>query len=108
MSRRRIGVGGSVGGGAGAFLAMIACAAAAAVAGAPPRVVTTQRAVVTAEAFKADDPIIKAPGAAKALSPTIVSAKFENMPALKAFAELAKLSGYTIEPYGGGGNNPTK
>ena len=105
MSRRRIGVGG---GSAGAFLAMIACAAAAAVAGAPPRVATTQRAVIAAEAFKPDDPVMKAPAAAKALSPTIVSAKFENLPALKAFAELAKLSGYTIEPYSGGGNNPTK
>ncbi len=104
MSRRRIGVGGIAG---RASILLLMASAAAAFAGAPPRVVTTQRAVVTAEAFKPDDPVMKAPAAAKALSPTIVSAKFENLPALKAFAELAKLSGYTIEPYGGGGN-PTK
>jgi hypothetical protein len=78
-------------------------------AAAPPRpVATTQRAVVAPQAFKPDDPVMKAPQAAKALSATMVSATFENLPAMKAFAEMAKQSGYIIEPYAGGGNNPTK
>src|SRR5215207_6517088 len=64
----------------------------------PAQVVTTQRAVVAPQAFKPDDPAMKSPQAAKALSA-----------AMQAFAELAKKSGYTIEPYnsgGGGGNQP--
>jgi hypothetical protein len=75
----------------------------------PSQVVTTQRAVVAPQAFKPDDPAMKSPAAAKALSATMVSATFKNTPAMQAFAELAKKSGYTIEPYnsgGGGGNQP--
>jgi hypothetical protein len=68
-------------------------------AGAPPRVVTTQRATVSAQAFAADDPVMKDPVAAKALSPTMVSATFTATPAMRAFEELAKQSGYKIEPY---------
>ena len=74
----------------------------------PPQVVTTQRAVVAPEAFKPSDPVMQSPQAAKALSATLVSAKFENTPALDAFAELAKKTGYTIEVYDNGGGNTTK
>ena len=88
---------------------MIATATPGSFAGTPPRIVTTQRAVVALDAFKPDDPLMtKAPQTAKALSATIVTAKFDNTPALKAFAEIAKQSGYVIEPYNSGGNNPTK
>ena len=72
----------------------------------PAQVVTTQRAVVSAEAFKPDDPAMKSPQAAKALSATMVSATFNKTPAMEAFAELAKQSGYTIEPYDSGGPAP--
>ena len=74
----------------------------------PAQVVTTQRVVVAPQAFAADDPVMANPHAAKALSATMVSATFTNTPAMQAFAQLAKQSGYAIEPYGGGGNNPTK
>src|SRR5215212_4983644 len=68
-------------------------------AGAPPRVVTTQRATVSPAAFAGTDPVMTDPKAAKTLSATMVSAEFKNTPALAAFAELAKQSGYKIEPY---------
>ena len=68
----------------------------------PTQVTTTQRAVIKPEAFAATDPAMKNPQAAKALSATIVSGEFKNTRALDAFAELAKQSGYAIEPYSGG------
>jgi hypothetical protein len=77
---------------------ILACASMAS-AGQPPRIVTTQRAVITPQAFAADDPVMKDPKAAKTLSPTMVSATFANVPALKAFEELAKQTGYKIELY---------
>ena len=70
----------------------------------PQPVVTTQRAVVAPEAFKPTDPVMQSPQAAKALSATFVSAKFENTPAMEAFAELTKKTGYIIEPYEAGTN----
>jgi hypothetical protein len=81
-----------------------------ALAGTPrsQQVVTTQRAVVAPEAFKPNDPVMQSPQAAKALSATLVSAKFENTPAMEAFAELTKKTGYVIEPYDSGGTNQTK
>jgi hypothetical protein len=89
---------------------MVLAASAAAFAGTPrpQQVVTTQRAVVAPEAFKADDPVMQSPQAAKALSATLVSARFENTPALDAFAELTKKTGYAIQPYEMGGGNQTK
>jgi hypothetical protein len=74
----------------------------------PVPVTTTQRAVVDAQAFKSDDPIMKSPQVAKALSPTMVSATFTNIPAMQAFAELSKQSGYAIELYNSGGGNQTR
>jgi hypothetical protein len=91
-------------------LTLLLIGASTALAGTPrpQQIVTTQRAVVAAQAFKPDDPVMKSPQAAKVLSATMVSAEFKNVPALKAFAELAQKSGYTIEPYDGGGTNPTR
>ena len=74
----------------------------------PQQVVTTQRTVVSPQAFKPDDPVMKTPQTAKNLSATMVTAEFQNTPALKAFAELAKQSGYTIEPYNMGGGNQAR
>ena len=84
--------------------------ASVAVAGTPrpQQVVTTQRAVVAPEAFKPDDPVMQSPQAAKSLSATLVSARFENTPALEAFAELTKKTGYAIQPYEMGSGNQTK
>jgi hypothetical protein len=89
---------------------LLAASAAATFAGTPrpQQVVTTQRAVVAPEAFKSSDPVMQSPQAAKALSATLVSARFENTPALEAFAELTKKTGYAIEPYDMGGGSQTK
>jgi len=94
----------------GGLAALIIASSSAAFAGTPrtTAIPTTQRAVVAAQAFKPDDPVMKSPQAAKVLTPTMVSATFENLPALKAFAELSKQTGYVIEPYNNGGGNQTR
>ena len=67
-----------------------------------PPAATTQRAVISAQAYKQTDPAATDPQAVRALSASMVSATFTNTPALKAFAELSKQTGYRIEPYDNG------
>jgi hypothetical protein len=66
---------------------------------APPRpVTTTQRAVISDKAYGDNDPLVtKTPQAAVALTATKVTANFSATPAMQAFAELAKQTGYRIE-----------
>jgi hypothetical protein len=65
-------------------------------------VTTTQRAVITPEPFAGDEAVSKSPQALKTLSATMVSATFSATPAMQAFADLAKKTGYRIELYEGG------
>lgn len=94
----------------GCFAVGLILVNAVASAGTPraAQVVATQPVVVTPRPFAPDDPAMKDPQAAKALSATMVSATFANTPALQAFAELAKQSGYTIEPYNAGGGGQAR
>ena len=58
---------------------------------------TTQQATIKPTAFAPDDPLVT-PELAKAVAPRLVSLKVQNVPALTAFTELAKQSGYEIRP----------
>ena len=62
-----------------------------------PAAPTTQQATIKPTAFAPDDPLVT-PELAKAVEPKLVSLKVQNVPAVAAFTELAKQSGYEIRP----------
>ena len=83
---------------AAVWFVSIAAFSTIAVAQANKPAATTRPAVVSLDVFAADDPLLASPDAAKALSATPITFKCENMPALKALAEIGKLAGYKIKP----------
>jgi hypothetical protein len=80
------------------FLVSSACG------GQPRPIIATQPVIVSDKAFAPDDPAVaKTPAVATALTATLVNANFSNTPAMQAFADMAKQTGYKIELYQGGG-----
>ena len=71
-----------------------------------PAATTTQKVVVSDKAFPEGDSATTQPSGgvvAAALTSTPVNANFNNTPAMQAFADLAKQTGYKIELYDRGG-----